>query len=633
MAAEDLIGQKLGPYQIESVLGSGGMATVYRALTPNGETVALKTLLPPPGVGPEMLTRFEREARTAAKLRHPAIVSVLDVGQALNHTFMVMDFIEGQTLAGRLLDVGKVDETLAVDIAWQIADALHYAHSQNVVHRDVKPSNILLTANNQALLTDFGVALALDDPVLTRTGFIVGTPAYIAPEQAAGQRPIDGRADIYSLGVVLFQMITGNIPFQGSTPEVLHAHVYTPPPAPSTLADTSRAVEEVILRAMAKDVTRRFQTGLEMAQVLANLGQYPPTRTHISAVDTKTYLTMPKSVVEAGATTTPHLQRSVAAGENPFYYGGAVSPELFYGRRELVQTIFQRVSARTPQSVSIVGERRMGKSSLLNYFRTHAGQYLSKTVIIYLDLMRAYSRTRLGLMKALRRALTHAWREPWSADEDGDLMVFDFALEELQADGVRLLLCLDEVENLTERADEFNDVLEDWRACAQIGQMAIVTASAQPLADLCAVGGLTSPFYNIFSQYRLGLLASKEWQALVTERMSATPDDLALIERVAGGQPFFTQMTASHLWEAYTKGKIDHERLYQELWFELQAHLSHLWRGLSADEQATLRQAAEMQAESPASRALAALERRGIMNEGQPFSALFAEMIAGGQLD
>jgi serine/threonine protein kinase len=631
MTSAGLIGKKLGAYHLEAILGQGGMATVYRARTAAGQTVALKTFLPPTGLGQELISRFEREARLAAKLNHPAIVPVLDVGQAQDYTFMVMAFIAGETLAERLLAVGKLDESTAIDIAWQIADALHYAHSHNIIHRDVKPSNILLTPDNRAMLSDFGVALALDDPVLTRTGYIVGTPAYIAPEQAAGKRPIDGRADLYALGVVLFQMLTGHIPFQGSTPELLHAHVYDPPPVPSSLVTISPAGEAIILRALAKDAARRFQTGLEMAQALANLGQHPPTRTHFSALETKTY--PGRNQPPTSGPTTPHLQRSLSGAENPFYYGGAVAPDRFYGRRELVQTIFQRISAHPPQSISIVGERRMGKSSLLNFLKNHADQYLTEGIVIYLDLMRAYSRTRLGLMKALRRALAQVWREPWPASDDGDLMVFDFALEELQADGLRLLLCLDEVENLTVRAAEFNDVLEDWRACAQVGQLAIIAASAQPLADLCASGGLTSPFYNIFSQHRLPLLSGPEWRALVTDHLAATDEELALIEQVAGGHPFLTQMAASALWQARARGAVDQGRLYQEVWFEVQPHLSHLWRGLNPAEQALLQQSAAAETRLAPSHLSASLERRGLMAEGRPFSALFAEMIHSGQLD
>lgn len=270
MTAEELLGRSIGPYQIEAILGSGGMAVVYLARHVHGDKVALKVLFPPPGAGAEMLARFEREARTAARLRHPAIVRVLETGQANGRAFLAMALIEGESLADRLARTGALDEASAADIAWQMADALDYAHRQGVVHRDIKPSNILLAADGRALLTDFGVALALDELTLTRTGQTVGTPAYMAPEQANGEE-VDGRADLYSLGVVLYQMITGRTPFRGNTPQVLHAHVYDPPMAPSAIAKVSPGMEALILRALVKEPGQRFQSGAAMAQALAQL--------------------------------------------------------------------------------------------------------------------------------------------------------------------------------------------------------------------------------------------------------------------------------------------------------------------------------------------------------------------------
>ncbi|MBN1217443.1 MAG: serine/threonine-protein kinase PknK [Anaerolineae bacterium] len=629
MTAIDLSGQKLGLYQIEAILGSGGIATVYRARNPQSEVVALKVLAPPPKAGREILARFEREARTAARLNHPGIVQVLDVGQAKGCAFMVMPLIEGQSLADRLTQVERLDETTAADIAWQVADALHYAHQQGVIHRDVKPSNILLASGGQALLTDFGVALALDDPVLTLAGHTVGTPVYMAPEQAAGVGTVDGRADLYSLGVVLYHMVTGLVPFQGNTPQILHAHVYQPPAAPSTITDVSPAMEVIILRALAKEVSERFQTGAAMAEALARLSHQPPTKTFVASIQSPRLKTPQLTEVVQPSGQASRIQ-------NPFFYGGAVAPELFYGREEILKAIVNRVGGRTAQSISIVGERRMGKSSLLNYFRARADQLLPggiKFIIIYLDLMKAYCHTWAGLMRVLRRELTSVWRQPWSASEDGDLVAFDFALEELQADGIRFLLCLDEIENLTQRAGEFNEVLEDWRACGSMGQMAMMTASAQPLADLCASSGLTSPFYNIFSQQWLGLLPAESWQALVTENMATTADDLAFIDKIAGGHPFFTQIAASHLWEAKTRDEVDYVQLREELWFQFQPHLQHLWRKLAADEQTILRRLATSDSMESDSIRLAALERRGLVRQYKPFSELFGQMIVGGHLD
>ncbi|MEM7345192.1 MAG: serine/threonine-protein kinase [Chloroflexota bacterium] len=616
--SQGLLGQQLGPYQIESILGEGGMATVYRALNADKTAVALKILNPPTTIEAEVLTRFEREAQMAARLNHPAIVSTFEAGQIAGHAYICMALVEGQTLAKRLEDAGKFSEGAAADIVWQIADALHYAHSQGIVHRDVKPSNILITSDGRILLSDFGVAKTLDDTTLTRTGFIVGTPAYMAPEQATEGKVVDGRADLYALGVVLYQLVTGQLPFQGSTPEVLVSHVYHPPPPPSTVTGVSTQMESIILRALSKETEARFQSGATLAQALARLGSAQATRTDIRGLsidDTRTIATNSK------------IKRP-ASSKNPFFYGGAVVPDLFYGRQELVKTIVDRVSGRGVQSTSIVGERRMGKSSLLHYLKQQSAHLFPSEVniiLIYLDLMKAYCHTWKGLMRALRRELTRAWRAPWDASEDGDLMAFDFAMEELHAEGWRLLLCLDEVENLTQRAEEFNDVLEDWRATAQMGQMAIVTASGQPLADLCESGGLTSPFYNIFSQHWIGLLPTEIWHKLVTDHMPATPEDLAFIDRVAGGQPFFTQMSASHLWQAKTKGPVDYADLYQEIQFQMHPHLEHLWRHLTADEQMTLRQITGIQSGDPETRILSALGRRGIVQDGKLFSEIFTE--------
>ena len=621
---------QIGPYRLEALLGSGGIGAVYRARAANGDLVALKVLTPPPGASGELLARFEREARTAARLNHPGIVRVLNVGRAGPYAFMAMMLVAGRSLAEHLIEVTRLDQADAADIAWQMADALDYAHCQGVIHRDVKPSNILLTDDGSALLTDFGVALALDDPALTQPGRTVGTPTYMAPEQAAGVSPLDGRADVYSLGVVLYQMVTGRAPFVGNTPQVLHAHVYDPPPSPSTLADVSPPLEAIIMQALAKDPTHRFQTGADMAAALARLSQHPPTKTYVTAVDA------PNLKTPQFTRVIPAKPAAAPMAQNPFSYGGAISPELFYGRRDVLAALVNRVGGRTAQSISIVGERRIGKSSLLNYFRARAEQLLPPGIafiIIYLDLMKAYCRTWQGVMRALRRELTPVWREPWPAASDGDLVAFDFALEELQADGLRLVLCLDEVENLTQRPDEFNDVLEDWRAAGSMGQMAMIAASAQPLADLCASGGLTSPFYNIFSQQWLGLLAADDWRALVTQQMSATNDDLVFIERIAGGHPFFTQMTASYLWEARAAGQVDYDHLRRELWFQFRPHLQHLWRKLTPADQSFLNQLAVSPTAILDPLQSAALERRGLLRQGQLFSDLFGEMIIGGHLE
>lgn len=246
---------------------------------------------------------------------------------------------------------------------------------------------------------------------------------------------------------------------------------------------------------------------------------------------------------------------------NPFYFGGAVPSRLFYGRNEILRSIAGKIGGPNLQSVSIVGERRMGKSSLLVYVKDELAGQLPPDhayAVVYLDLMKSYCRTRKGLMRYMRRELAKIWREPWPKDEDGELEAFDFAVEDINDENIRLILCLDEVENLAKRAEEFDDVLEDWRANAQMGQIGMITASARPLADMCGKHELTSPFFNIFSQARLGLLKSDAWQSLIRDNMPVDENDLRFIEENTGGHPFFTQMAASLLWEKKQKGNPDY---------------------------------------------------------------------------
>jgi serine/threonine protein kinase len=274
---EQLIGTTIGRYRLEALIGTGGVAAVYEATDSVTERrLALKVLFPPPGAGPELGERFRREARTVARLDHPGILPVFDVGEAGGHLFIAMKRAEGPSLQALLEARGRFDEATAAEVAAQVAEALDYAHRQGVIHRDVKPSNILMDGGSP-VLTDFGVARALDDPALTATGLTVGTPAYMAPEQASDRPDLDGRADLYALGVVLYQMVTGRTPFWGSTPQVMHAHVYEPPPPPSSVAPVSPAMEAVILRALAKNPADRYPTGAALAADLRALTA--PTRT------------------------------------------------------------------------------------------------------------------------------------------------------------------------------------------------------------------------------------------------------------------------------------------------------------------------------------------------------------------
>jgi serine/threonine protein kinase len=273
----NLIGQSLGRYHILEQLGEGGMSIVYKAYDTRLETdVAVKVIRVENltlGTMERALKRFEREAKALARLNHQNIVNVTDYGEYEGKPYLVMPYFPGGTLKQKL---GKpIPWQEAVEMLLPIAEALDYAHSQKMVHRDVKPANILLTERGQPMLTDFGIAKVLDIEEtmdLTGTSAAVGTPEYMAPEQATA-KIADHRADIYALGIVLYEMITGRKPYSADTPmAVLIMHARDPLPRPSKFASgIPDAVEKILIKALAKSPDDRYQSMAEMVAALEGL--------------------------------------------------------------------------------------------------------------------------------------------------------------------------------------------------------------------------------------------------------------------------------------------------------------------------------------------------------------------------
>jgi serine/threonine protein kinase/tetratricopeptide (TPR) repeat protein len=278
---EDLTGKQLGPYQITAPRGEGGMAAVYKAYQPRMDRyVAMKILPRHFAADPEFVTRFSQEARVIANLQHPNILPVHDFGEADGYTYMVMRFIEGGTLSGWLTERHPISLDRAVGVVTQVGGALDYAHAQGVVHRDIKPGNILVDKWDNCLLTDFGLAKIVESTAnLTQTGGILGTPAYMSPEQGLG-RQIDNRSDIYSLGVVLYQMAVGHLPYQAETPmAVVIKHIHDPLPPPRQRSpEIPEAVERVILKSLAKRPEDRFATAGDMVTALLRAADVRPMR-------------------------------------------------------------------------------------------------------------------------------------------------------------------------------------------------------------------------------------------------------------------------------------------------------------------------------------------------------------------
>ncbi|MBW7886223.1 MAG: serine/threonine protein kinase [Caldilineaceae bacterium] len=335
----NLTGKQIGRYLIGQQLGSGGVATVYRAYDQvQGQTVALKLLLP--GADEKTYSRFRREAMTAGALRHPHIVRILQIGIAPKGevAYIAMELVEGESLSDLLNERGRLRSEETANVLEPIARALDFAHREGVVHRDVKPGNILLrpvspgAANSVQLealeypvvplLSDFGIARALDAPELTSTGRTVGTPAYMAPEQCAGSREVDGRADVYALGAVIYRCITGRLPFAGTTTQILHAHVYEPLTIDdATLRQLTPLMVEVLQRSMAKRPEDRYATAGELADALALAAGRIPPRPGVTAGESTATLTLSALPAVAApqepVSTTVLVPGSASSGTRP----------------------------------------------------------------------------------------------------------------------------------------------------------------------------------------------------------------------------------------------------------------------------------------------------------------------------
>jgi serine/threonine-protein kinase len=262
-----LLGTTLGGrYRLESRIGSGGMSTVYRAHDETLERwVAIKLMNREITTDSDQLERFRREAKAVAKLSHPNIVHVIDAGEDEGRPYIVFEYIEGETLKDRIRRLGRLPIPEAVAYCIEIARALGAAHASHVVHRDVKPQNVLLDHEGTAKVTDFGIARTLEEDGLTDDGRVLGTTDYVSPEQALGQ-PVTGQSDLYSLGIALYEMLTGNLPFSGETQvAVAMKHVREPLPDVRRLRpEVSATLATVVETATAKDVNERYADDSEM---------------------------------------------------------------------------------------------------------------------------------------------------------------------------------------------------------------------------------------------------------------------------------------------------------------------------------------------------------------------------------
>src|SRR5450432_1446505 len=322
----NLIGQQFGQYELTAVLGKGGMATVYRAHQSSiDRDVAVKVIRSDLADTPDFIKRFEREAKTIASLSHPHIVKVFDYGQHDDMVYLVMELLKGGNLAD-VIRATPLDTFKAMRLLDQIASALDYAHQSGIIHRDLKPQNVLLDNAQNAILTDFGIAKIMSETTsLTQQGAAMGTPSYMPPEQWQG-KALDTRADVYSLGIMLFEMLTGKLPFTADTPySMMHMHTDEPPPSILVFrSDLPPAVEAVLRKTLAKEPKDRYASAGQVAEAFraASAVEAPRKAALEDAIPTtQTKAAIPKAVqptlIDASSASAPTKSKSPTTPNAP----------------------------------------------------------------------------------------------------------------------------------------------------------------------------------------------------------------------------------------------------------------------------------------------------------------------------
>lgn len=602
--------EHIGRYRVLEELARGGMGVVYLGYDLRMDRQVAIKVLDKKLNHARAHDRFEQEAKVVAQVEHDAIVPIYDFGKEENTPYLVMRYMSGGSLQTRIKEPLTLEKIC--EITTRLAEALGWMHEKNFIHRDIKPENILFDANDKPYLADFGIAR-----LVTTSGraTFAGTQGYMAPEQMR-QGELDARTDIYQLALLVLEMLLGE----------------RPSPERSAFDYRDRlpsGCDRVLARALAEKKEQRYekielfaqafvQTATSDAPVDGGMSWY--TRVQRFWAQFQRFLSMfgtaepvtpvlpppPPPPVFEPPLSEPSVDEPITGITPqdipsptvcPFTYGSTVPATYFYGRERERMFIKSRIGAVAGQSVSIVGMRRSGKSSLLRYIQEKPHEFClreQKPLVVMLDLQEKRFHVPEGLVEGLRRGIMmQIGKPPWKAGESKDDWAVDEGLRRLRDQGWRLVVLIDEFERINDRLDLFYGWGDDWRAKASKGYFALVIATLRQLDEVYEDCGLTSPFGNIFSQVTLGGWTDQEWRALVRDgfkqtNKSLSPSDEMLIKELGGGFPFYTQMAAALRWELANEGEVQ-----QEFQTQVQARFRELWNDLRKEECGVLRDVAE----------------------------------------
>ena len=605
-----------GKYRIDKKLGQGGFGEVYRGADLNlKRDVAIK-ILTDAGHEEAFKKRFLRESELMAKLMHPHIVTVFDFGDFENHPYLVLELVNGPSLMVMTEKAG-IPQKKVLEYAIQVCKGMAYAHREGIIHRDLTLNNIMVNEREEVKIVDFGLAKLMSTGANT-TAQLAGTPYYLAPEQIKGEE-IDHRIDIFAFGVGLFRLVNGSFPFYAEHPaavyyEIVHgSDIEFVEGLPSEL-------KEFLLKCLAKQPAERYQSFGEVAADLKTL--LPAAQESASDMPAA-----PVSFVRSSR-RNPYLNRVMIK-----------SPEDFFGRKKEVNRIYSRLDAPHPQSIGVVGERRMGKSSLLNYVyhrknRRQAMQNYENAIFAYMDFQRSPDITVPKFIDILFSMFEFEEKKELPAvPSDKNLDHLRDTIEALSGKGKRVIILMDEFEMITNNEKFDMQFFSFLRFLANNFKVAYVTSSAKDLQQLCHTKDIAdSPFFNIFSNLPLRPFGYDEAFELISvpsqrEGIMLAPYAKQIIE-LSGFFPLYLQIACSSTFEFLLENRgaepdwAEITRSYKE---EVQPHYSFVWEKMDEASKEVVCRVAKGDGVGNKDRHIAEeLSRRGYLREDGGKFAVFS---------